>query len=386
MNKKIVFKSSFKINTIIYSLLFFLLTLQDFYFKKIGFAYPIIFASLCFIIFNYKNLCPKISLKLLYLIIFILFYNFFRLVKSNDFAYSSLIHIIIAVFLILVFDRKIRNENTHLIVKMLEFTIIIHFFFLYFQFFYWLLFDQKINFVSIFGDMFSGSANTKGLIVNNIRLIRPSGLFAEPGTYSSLIISLVAVLSVLRLNYLVIIPACFSVVLASSTLGLILLFIYIIYVFSILPLKYKFFFISVFLILIISLDIQSFFTTHIERLFNYTSTLQQNDTVLSRLDNLKIYWSLENFLLGVEKDNLIIAVEDNTSFITAFINGGLFLFLMYIFLFLLLIFSNEKKIIFIILVVFFAKLKWTYFILWILLLIILNYNKLLGKNVHKKHF
>jgi hypothetical protein len=384
MIKKYPFVICSKTNIFISTFLFFCLSLQDFYLYVFGFAYISVFAAIFFIFYNYKELQLKSNLKSLYLIIFILLYVSFKSIKSNDYFYIDLFQFFLIFFLILIFYSKIRNENFYFIVKILEYSIFFHFFFFYLQFFYWIFFEQLIDFVAFFGDTQSSNYSNKGLIINNVRLIRPSGLFAEPGTYASLIMSMVAVLSFLRLNLFIILPACISVILSSATLGILLFLIYIMYLFYIGSIYFNFFLIIFISILILFFDISSYFYIHAERIFFNENLSNDIDTVQSRFDVLKSYWMPENFLLGVKIENLRLAAEDNSSFVTSFINGGLFLFLMFIILFLTLFFNNKKEIIFIILIVFLSKIKWSYFMFWILILIMLNYNKLLRQNVDKK--
>ena len=141
--------------------------------------------------------------------------------------------------------------------------------------------------------------------------------------------SLLVVLIILeKKNSYLSILVCISVILSFSTMGFLLLTMYFFYFFSI-SLKEKkiIYILFLFILIIVSINL-NIFNLQFDRIFNKHAILSNNDSIFERIQILYNYINYETFFFGVKKDELLIPVEDNTSFVTSYVIGGFLLFLL----------------------------------------------------------
>ena len=353
--------------------LLFLITLDDIYSTSVGFApFPII-GSFLFIIFNLSLVNFKVDKNIIFLIVLFSFYIIRQIFFFPELFFTPLVQFIL-VTLILIILLNISKLNKKFLIDALKIVITLHLIFFFYQFFYWVFVDEIIIFVNFFSNDFtSRHFGNIGLNYNGNLIPRFAGLYVEPGTYSSYIMSLLAVLIILeKKNSYLSILVCISVILSFSTMGFLLLTMYFFYFFSI-SLKEKkiIYILFLFILIIVSINL-NIFNLQFDRIFNKHAILSNNDSIFERIQILYNYINYETFFFGVKKDELLIPVEDNTSFVTSYVIGGFLLFLLNSIIYIFSLINYKFRYFFLINIIFFAKLKWGYFIYWVLLSLILT--------------
>ena len=376
-------KKEIRLNYFLSTFLFFCITLQDFYYLKYSYAPFIVYGALFYILVNLKYINYTIHINLFFLIFIILFYNLTRIVKNPETVYNPVVHLILTIPLLIIVFNKIKIDKSY-IVKILKGILIIHLIFFLYQISFWFFTGEILKLLDILNsDNLISLSKSKGLNLFSFKFPRFSGLFAEPGTYSSVTMSIAASLAILEkktsiYGYLV----CLTIVIASSTLGIILVFFYFMFFFSI-SFKFNKLFLLTLIILISIFFFHNLFEIHFSRIFRSAND-NEFDSLSSRLLIISSYLNLKNFLFGLTIGQAMPSVEDNTSFVSSYLYGGFFLFFFYFIYYVICISKHSIKYIFLISIIFLAKLKWNYFIFWILLGLVLV-EQINSKYKHKKY-
>jgi hypothetical protein len=352
-------------------LLFFFSTLDDSYNADYGFAIlPVI--SVFFFIYlniNLKNLKFEKSFYLVTLILFS--FNFFIVLKNNYLIFNQIIHFLILILFIATIYQK-QKSDSKFIIRMLEFTIILHIFFFCIQLSYYFITKEYLDFIKIISSYDSRySASYQSPIS-----IRFTGMYSEPGTFYSYLFSLFSIHFIMKKNFFLPIGFIFFFffsIISHSTFGFILSLLICLFLFLSSEVKQnKSFYYFVILFFLFFFNFDSYFF-HFTRIFynvaeisNYNAVT--TDTISSRLLILLNYFTNSNFFIyGVPNDEILIARGDNSTFFTALTLGGFFLFLPILICFFIAIKNHNF---FLVLLIFLAKLSWSYFFFWFALLIL----------------
>ena len=368
INKRYLYNLDKFKNYISFSLFFFT-TLDNYFIVEYDAAILPIVSCIFFILFNI-NLRSLRFENNFYLVLLILFlYNFFFVIKNFDSILSKISHFIL-VFLFLITIYQIQKSNLKYIIGMIRFTIILHSIFFFIQFFHYYITKEYLDYIKFFSSYESRYIHNYGSIIP----VRFTGLYAEPGTFYSYIFSLFAISFILekKISFFTLFLIFFFLAAASHTsFGFVLgslLFIFILLIAN----KNKFIYLFIFL----SIPFFIFFSSD-GLIFNFYRLFYQanqiidlgtttDDTILSRLN---IFYSYSNniyfFIYGIKNEDLLIAGEDNSLFLSGFIFGGIALFLAILILFYKTVQNHNFFLVF---VIFLAKLSFSYFFLWFALL------------------
>jgi hypothetical protein len=164
----------------------FLATLDTFYFYQINLApFPIFsFLILILIFFRKKIFIKKNFIKSLFLLYLIFYCSISIGLYYSDFNLNlnSVIGVLLGPLYFLFFYNYFSDKRI-LLLKVLETTLIIHLLFWYLQFFLFFIFDIKLDYLYPITGEFSRS----GAFGPLTGLIRATGLFNEPASYSLMI-------------------------------------------------------------------------------------------------------------------------------------------------------------------------------------------------------
>jgi hypothetical protein len=346
-------------------LLFFCTTLDNYFIVEYDAAILPIVSCVFFILLNINLKSLKFENNF-YLVLLILFlYNFFGILKNFDSLFSKISHFFL-VFLFLITIYQIQKSNLKFIIGMIKFTIILHSFFFFIQFFHYYITKEYLDYIKFFSSYESRYLINYGSILP----VRFSGLYAESGTFYSYIFTLFAIGFILekKLFFFILFSIFFFLaVISHSTFGFILALL--VFIFILLKAnKNKFFYLCIFLIIFFFIFFSSTsLIFNFLRLFELTdqiahSDVARADTLLSRFRVLYSYFNnIYFFIYGAKNETLLIAAEDNSLFFSAFIFGGFSLFLASLILFYK---TFKKHNFFLVCVIFLAKLSWSYFFLW----------------------
>jgi hypothetical protein len=318
----------------------------------------------------------------------ITFYIFFLLnvvisilsfkVKPHYFSYIGFI-LCPAYFLLLV---GFYTHRVKLLVKHLKVVLAIHLFFFYLQLFTFLIFDYTIDFIEF---ITHEPQRTIGGIFTKHTIIRSSGLFNEPASYSIFVVSMLLCLlfNNKKITFLMLV-AIMSVVLSFSASGIMFLVVLIVLVF----IKKSFFIknllikISVVIVALVGINIyfgeKRVFEVFTSKLLNFqdsTSFQFRIGKIFDVFGDLNLYQKL----FGLGFGNLSIG-SNLGSFLSQFlVQSGLVFSFLFISLFYIIAknYKLPKRIIFIVIVLSLSTQAINHLITWYFLasLLIISYNK-----------
>lgn len=160
----------------------FFITLQSYYFYNIKLAPFPILGSLILLLFGIKNNPSKDTVKIVgILTVFFFISTIWAFFNKLDFIYfNSIIGSLVGLLFFVIFDKHFKNHDNYSVTRVINAVISIHLFFFIFQFSAFYIFGILIDFLyPITGEesrFFFGGALTG--------LVRCTGLYNEPATYS----------------------------------------------------------------------------------------------------------------------------------------------------------------------------------------------------------
>lgn len=211
----------------------FFITLQSYYFYNIKLAPFPILGSLILLLFGIKNNPSKDTVKIVGILTgFFFISTIWAFFNKLDFIYfNSIIGSLVGLLFFVIFDKHFKNYDNYSVTRVINAVISIHLFFFIFQFSAFYIFGILIDFLyPITGEesrFFFGGALTG--------LVRCTGLYNEPATYSYYVGGLVF-LNILLLKKINIISkfGLISIALTLSISGILLsIIIYFYYSFFI---------------------------------------------------------------------------------------------------------------------------------------------------------
>lgn len=373
-----------KLVSLISFLVLFLGSLRGFNFAALGgVRWFLIFSFLTLLIFLPYSKIYSNTLKFVIAFYALFLINVFFSIASLDvkphfFSYIGFI-LSPAYFLLLV---GFYRDRITLLIKHLKVVLAIHLFFYYLQLFVFLFFDYIIDYLYI---ITHEPQRTIGGIYTKETIIRTSGLFNEPASYSIFAVSMLLCLlfynkklSILKLL------AIFSVILSFSAsgimfLGVLLVFIYLKKSFFTKKLLLK---ISIIGVTIIGTNIyfegEKVFERVTNKILNFqnsTSFQYRVGNLFSVLDDLNIYQKL----FGIGFGNLTIS-RNLGSFLSQFlIQSGIVFSILFTLLFYKIVKSYKlpKKIMIIIFILSLSTQAINHLITWYFLacILVISHNK-----------
>ncbi|WP_132042470.1 hypothetical protein [Halomonas marinisediminis] len=207
----------------------FLISLQSFYFHTIGASLLTVFGSVLLLATGLSRIffSPRMILFLVAVFFFFTYHSFVSIYSHS--SYSPLFSFVVTVFTVCGAFFVFSN-NPRLLTDVLGLVISIHIFFYLLQVVYWFTFGEYLDFLEpVTGDTQRYSSQ-KGMLLDGERVPRFTGLFNEPGSYSTYLFSLAAVrfLAVRKLDRILIF-ALASMVLSFSLFGIVLSFLFLVF-------------------------------------------------------------------------------------------------------------------------------------------------------------
>jgi hypothetical protein len=287
----ILLKSKKSFFTIISSVAVFFITLQSYYFYNIKLAPFPILGSLILLLFGIKNIPSKKTVQIAGIIsIFFLISTIWAFINKLDFIYfNSIIGSLLGLLFFIIFEKNFKNYDYYSVSGVLNAVILFHLFFFIIQFLAFYIFGVLIDFLfPITGEesrFFFGGALTG--------LVRCTGLYNEPATYSYYVGGLVF-LNILLLKKINIISkiAIISIALTLSISGILLAIILYFYYSFFISKKLKnilfFSIVSVFVITIVLLYFNDNVYMYLfERFSNLSDDTSTNTRFFDSFDFLK---------------------------------------------------------------------------------------------------
>jgi hypothetical protein len=340
--KRFIKSSSFIL--IFSSLALFLITLQSFYFYKYNIAPFPLLGILIFVFISYN----KSSTKDAYNFIVILFFFFiFSITWANinrlDYIYiNSIIGIFLGLFVFIIIVKHVHYYDKNFIIQLLNNVILFHLIFFTFQFLNYYIAGRLIDYLlPITGEesrFFFGGAISG--------LVRCTGLFNEPATYSYYVGALVFLKILVQKKIdLFAVFGLLSLTFTLSISGILLTTLILIYYILFIKNSYKNFIIFITIVIFFLLILILFFenTIYIYLFERLTNISDDNSTNIRFFDSFIFLKTKSIFiqLFGVGIGNYTNATSLTTSGIVALISS--FGFVGYIFFTYLLYFFTKKN-------------------------------------------
>lgn len=214
--------------TLLATFFIFLITLQSFYFSNIGASiFPVIGSIGIFALSIRRFRAAPIKRFKLILISFCLFSTFQISIDIYlDSYYKGFLSFPVLfccmIGAILFFDNRL-----YLLKKVIKYVIILHLLFLFLQILVWFGTGEYLDYLYLVTGEAQHYMSQKGIVINGERTPRFTGLFNEPGTYSTWIFSLVLIYYFLqrKISYLLILSLV-SMVITMSLYGILLSFLF----------------------------------------------------------------------------------------------------------------------------------------------------------------
>jgi hypothetical protein len=277
--------------SIISSIAIFFITLQSYYFYNIKLAPFPILGSLILLFVGIKNNPSKNTVKIVSILsIFFFISTIWAFVNKLDFIYfNSIIGSLLGLLFFIIFEKHFKNFNSYSLTRILNTVILFHLFFFFIQFFAFYIFGILIDFLfPITGEesrFFFGGALTG--------LVRCTGLYNEPATYSYYIGGLVFlnILLLKKINSISkigIVSIALTLSISGILLSIIIYFYYSFYITKKLKNILIFSIVSVFVITIILLYFNDNVYMYLfERFSNLSDDTSTNTRFFDSFDFLK---------------------------------------------------------------------------------------------------
>jgi hypothetical protein len=199
MNNSFMFdKSNSRFISIIISISIFLFSLGSYYFYQVNlYVFQIVGMALLLPFFKLSAMKSQ-YVKVLKLVVFVMYIFFVSSLSSlfygsDTFGLSKLAFPLL-VFLYFSFAVVIFKIYPEAFQRALTYTILVHVFFFMFQFLWFLTTFEMIDFLQPFTGEVQRALGGSYSLTNLSNFIRPTGLYNEPGTYSTWMILLLLLL------------------------------------------------------------------------------------------------------------------------------------------------------------------------------------------------
>ncbi len=215
-------------------------------------VFPIlaVLSSMFLLLINYNEviyLLNKHGKKVIYFLLFFIIHSLFVALFNSEYLYPKRVLFLITIIPVCIYSAYLLINKKEQLLEILKLVLTIHLFFMFFQLCFYLVTGEFIDFLeSLTGEQqraLGGSYYIDSL--GGLRLARVTGLYVEPGTYSTFTMVLYAFYKSLevdlyrdisKINWfdIAILSSC---VLTFSTYGFI--FVGIFMIFSFFKLNYK---------------------------------------------------------------------------------------------------------------------------------------------------
>lgn len=370
-------KATFLINFI----WFFLMTLDSFYFYQISmplFSVTSSLLALILLIFNKINFSSNYKTPLL-ILVYILFISLITSIFNSHLFYIQRLPFVILLIPVIIYSVYMFNEKKILMLSILKYTLIIHILFFSIQLLYFYGTGLFIDYIyPITGE--SQRALGGSYTLGGVKLIRATGLFNEPGTYSTFMFCIFLVYKNLKkriynIDKIQLLDVIFiiTIMMTFSVFGLIFTFIYAIVYLTKVNFSNK---------IIIMLAIIPF--AYISYVNYLTPRFTENDTksFSFREEGIMLYMQyssedLFHLLLGHsgfininELFGVVIAWDDIGLWFAILVNYGLISFI----LFIIITIKRFKYFYLLIIITLLSKMSFTTIFLWFIISYIYSYN------------